>query len=711
MTRLYSAATAAGASRALVGFGAALLLAVLVSGCAGGAAPAPTPDPFAGLADRSDQAFRQGLEAYGQGQYRESLTLFESARTLSPTDDARIVQMIERSRAALAPTPTAVPPKPTEVPAVPTAMPVLMSTLAPDTELGRRYFGQVTLSMVPGRDSDAPAATQFFYQDQIGLHIEGLTQHLRLPFTIRVFDTDASRLVAEVQSEDNANAATKPVSLQADPKALTALTGLQAAAPTAVATAAARDNQLARFWDTYVWYHKGGEEPGRYRLELFANGILTNSFDYTVGTVPIASPEPALAPMVDPTPALPTADLEPPPAPVAQPTTRPSQSVSAPAPAPVRAAPAEPTPMPTATLVPTPQTAYTTVVGGVPAGLDVDWNSGRFYVADASGVIWSADAPTGQQRPTLGTPFNIGVRSPMDLAADPGTGNLLVSARGCSADPSARGCIQVLNGRNGAAVRSVSLPAAPGDLRVDSDLGLVYVALPELQALAEVDIRGGKVLKIIEGLPQITSLALDSQRHTLYAASLTGQLTVVDVSAGKVTGRISLTGAGLASVATARGLAYAVNTATHELAVVEPLSQSVIRYVLNQEPAAIAAAEDTGAIYVLSSRTDVILRIDPSDGSEIGRVVITDRTGHAAIRPNDVQGLRPRLVLNPADDTVFATVPESGSLAAVNEAAFPFYARDIPQPYIPDMAMANDIPEALWPAAVWGDSVLNAQGH
>jgi DNA-binding beta-propeller fold protein YncE len=244
------------------------------------------------------------------------------------------------------------------------------------------------------------------------------------------------------------------------------------------------------------------------------------------------------------------------------------------------------------------------------------------------------------------------------------------------------------------------MPVAPGDLRVDADLGLLYVALPELQALAEVDIRGGKVVKIIGGLPQITSLALDPLRHTLYATALTGQLAVVDVPSGKITGRISLTGAGLTGVSTARGLAYAVNTATHELAVVEPISQSVIRYVLNQEPAAVAAAEDSGAVYVLSSRSDVILRIDPSDGSELGRVLITNRSGHAAIRPNDVQGLRPRLVLNAANDTVYATVPEAGSLAAVNDAAFPYSAREIPQPYIPDEGMATDIPEAIWPSAV-----------
>ena len=103
----------------------------------------------------------------------------------------------------MAPTATPVPPTPTEVPAAPTATPQAMSTLAPDIELGRRYFGQVTLAMVPGRDSDAPAATQFFYQDQIGLHIDGLKQHLRLPFTLRVFNTDTARMVAQVQSDDS----------------------------------------------------------------------------------------------------------------------------------------------------------------------------------------------------------------------------------------------------------------------------------------------------------------------------------------------------------------------------------------------------------------------------------------------------------------------------------------------------------------------------
>jgi len=76
----------------------------------GYATAALPPDPFAGLADRSDQAFRQGLEAYGQGQYRDALTAFEQARVLSPTVDPPTDQIIERSRDSLAPQATPGPP-------------------------------------------------------------------------------------------------------------------------------------------------------------------------------------------------------------------------------------------------------------------------------------------------------------------------------------------------------------------------------------------------------------------------------------------------------------------------------------------------------------------------------------------------------------------------------------------------------------------------
>jgi hypothetical protein len=718
MTRLHSAAPVAKILRAVLGLGAVLAVVVVASGCVGGGqAPAPTPDPFAGLADRSDQAFRQGLEAYGEGQYRDALTLFEQAHTLSPSGDARIQQMIDRTRAAMAPTPTPVPPKPTEVVATPTATPVAMSSMTADDELGQRYFGHVTLAVVPGRDADAPAATQFFFQDQIGLHIEGLKQHLRLPFAMRVFNSDTGQLVADVQSDDSAAANAAPTPGMTGLAALgsTAAGRAPAATATANASPSPRAFKIARFWDSYVWFHQGGEEPGRYRLELYANGVLTNSFDYTVGTVPVPTPEVAqpAQPALDSSPHLPTiedAPPPPPPPPAPAPVVRnpvPSQPRPAAPAAPSAPAPTatpQPTPIPSPTPIPTPSTAYTTQVGGVPAGLDVDADAGRFYLVDSSGVIWTSDSPTGQERPTLGTPWNIGPRSPVDLTVDQTTGYLYLSTRVCA--PAAPGCILALDGRRGGALlRSISLPGAPTEVRVDSELGLLYVAVPERQTLVELDIHSGNQLRSIDGLPQITSMALDPIRHTLYAAHLGGQLTVIDVRTGQVTARPSLTSAGLVSVATARGLAYAVNTATHELAVVEPVSQAVIRYPLSQEPAAVAASEDTGVVYVLSSRSEVILQIDPTDGTELGRVLVASRSGHMGLSgAADLQTLRPRVVLNPANDGVYASLPEEGSLAAIKNEQFPLLARVIPFVDVPTEVVAQSIPGVVWPGGQPGPS-------
>src|SRR5689334_16116825 len=99
MIRLAPATPPTRAARRVLGVGAAAaVLALAASGCvSSGPASAPTPDPYVGLADRSDQAFREGLEAYGQGQFRDALSAFDRARLLSPTGDPRIDQMIERT--------------------------------------------------------------------------------------------------------------------------------------------------------------------------------------------------------------------------------------------------------------------------------------------------------------------------------------------------------------------------------------------------------------------------------------------------------------------------------------------------------------------------------------------------------------------------------------------------------------------------------------
>src|SRR5205085_5384486 len=133
-----------------------------------------------------------------------------------------------------------------------------------------------------------------------------------------------NRLLAEVQSDDNATASAAPTpgvsGLAALAGAATGSAPAASATPTPNLTPGPRDFTVARFWDTYVWYHKGGEEPGRYRLELYANGVLTDNFDYIVGTVPVPTPTSEVAqpaqPALDPSPSLPTIeDLAPAPPP------------------------------------------------------------------------------------------------------------------------------------------------------------------------------------------------------------------------------------------------------------------------------------------------------------------------------------------------------------------------------------------------------------
>jgi hypothetical protein len=703
MTRFIPAATSASALRALGGIGAVLVLAVAASGCASsGPAATPTADPFAGLADRSDQAFREGLEAYGQGQYRDALTAFERAKVLSPSGDPKIIQMIDRTRAAMAPTATPVPPTATSVPVPPTATPVAMATQTADGELGRRYFGQVTLAMVPGRETDVPAAKEFFFQDQVGLRIEGLKQHVRLPFTMRVFNTDTAKLVAAVESDGDTTFPSPTAQATATPRtsnvasrvAQAAAAGSPTAAPTATTDSSIG---ITRFWDTYVWYHKGGEEPGRYRVELFANGVLTHSFDYTVGTVPVPTPEVAAptAPALDASPSVPTVEPEPiaPPPPPAPVVTRPQPAPAAPAPVAAPTAPA-PTPAPTVvpspTPLPAPQMAAATTIGGLPAGLDVNPNDGRVFVADGSGVLWTTDPahPTTFNRPTtLGS-------LPVDVAVDPTTNFVFVSARNESA-------VLVLDG-SARRLASIQMPVAPGDLQLDAKLGLLYVVLPERQSLAVVDARAGRVLKTIESVPQITSLAIDAERHVLYATHLGGQLTVVDVAAMQVTARFTMTGAGLSGVAAARGLVYGINPATHELAVAEPLSQGVLRYTLAAEPAAVAASEATGSVYVLASKPNAIVRLDPSDGSEVGRVNLPERSGRFGIQASDqadFHGLRARMVLDRADESLYVTLPEAGSLSAVPTEQFPPLDHDIPWVETPRPALVATIPGVIRPGA------------
>ncbi len=634
------------AARALLGVGAAIVLAVAASGCVGSSPdPVPTPDPFGGLADRANQAYTEGLNAYGQGKYREALDSFDRARLLSPSADERITQMLERTRAALTPTATAVPPTPTEAP---TATPVAVATQQADADVAQRYFGQVVLTVLPktqdASTTTATSATNFFFQDQIALRIDNLKQRSSLPFTLRVFNADTAKLVAEVRAEETSSATPAPRA---------------PATATAAATPKTTDPKLSRFLDTYVWYHQGTEEPGRYHLELYANGTLTNTFDYTVGTEPIPTPTPVVAPTLS-LPTVPAADA----VPVPPRTVAPPAPTATPAPAAPTTPPVEPTatPQPTTAPTPLPATAGSTQISGVPSGLDVSQPDSRVLVADAAGMLWSGD----QTQLSFSPPVKLD-RLPIDLGVDQSTGNMFVSTRNQAA-------VLVLDA-SGRQLKSIALPGTPGDLEVDSDLGLLYVALPEQQALGIIDIRAGRLLRTVDGMPKVTSLAIDPVRHVLYASHVDGQVTSVDVVSGTVTGRVAATTPGLSGIAASRGIAYAVNPTTSELVAVDPASQSVAHFVLPYQPAAVAASEETGVVYLLTTSPNAVLRLDPSDGHELGRVTLPEVPAGQADKT-----LRPRMLLNRYNESVYVTLPEGGIVSVVAQDQFPQLTYAVGQP-------------------------------
>jgi hypothetical protein len=524
-----------------------------------------------------------------------------------------------------------------------------MSTLEPDADLGQRYFGKVVLGVVPAKESSPTPATQFFFQDQLGVHIEGLRQRVRLPFMLRVFNRDSARLIAEVRSEQQQPSGTAATPTGSATTTRAEVIAHMAGIPTTAmppATASASEFEPARFWSSYVWYHEGSEEPGRYRLELYANGTLTHSFDYDVRMVPVAAPT-----AMKPEPA-------------------------------VARTPAA-----------TPPTASTTQIGGIPAGLDVRLNDGRIFVADASGVIWT----TEPQRKSFNRSLDLD-RLPVDLAVDQTTGYIFVSARNAPA-------VVVLDA-SGRVLRTIDMPATPGDIQLDPELGLLFVLLPEKQAVGVVDVRGGRGLQTINDLPQVTSMALDPMRHVLYLSHLAGQVSVIDIPSSQVVARISASGVGLSNIATARGLAFAVNPVSHELSVIDARSQTANRYRFDSatetiEPAAIAAAEDSGSVYVLASKPNVVLRIDPTDGSELGRVQLPERSSRLGTKVTgqaDVQGQRARMTLNRLDETLYLTHPEAGTLTVVAADQFPTLARAIPSIDSGEFAVDGTIAGLLRPS-------------
>jgi outer membrane protein assembly factor BamB len=163
-------------------------------------------------------------------------------------------------------------------------------------------------------------------------------------------------------------------------------------------------------------------------------------------------------------------------------------------------------------------------------------------------------------------------------------------------------------------------------------------------------------------------------------------VTVIDAATAQVVTTIQASGTGLCSIATANGLAYAVNIVTQELVVVDPATDDVNRFSLSDEPVAIAASEGSGAVYVLSALADAVIGLDPTDGSELGRVLIVGGSAPVAMSPTDMVAVRPQLAISQSDETIYATVPQVGGLAVVRNEQFPVSAYHIAMPTVVEEA-------------------------
>ena len=620
---------------------AACLACALITSCSAPPAAPSSPDPFSTVAAQADQAYQQGLTLYKEGHLPEALNAFQRARLLSPSDDPRIDAMTKRVAAEL--TPTATPAPPTSTPAT-APTPIVQNPATPSAELGQEYFGQVFLTIVPGRDSVPPALTQFSAQDQIGLYIEKLDQRLHLAFELRIFEVSSGRLVAESTSDS-----VQTVGAMSTPATIAS------AAPVGTPRPDVVQHGIVRFLDRFVWYHQGGDSAGTYRAELYAGDVLTHTFDYAVGSAPVAIPTDTPAPAPAPQPAAVVVEG---PAATPAPVTAPASSAPRPAQAPalVRA--------PTATEPPpTPLSATALAIPGGPAAVEAPDSSDQMYVADRSGLVWSLD----HAQPTLKRPFTVwGV--PAGLASDAATGRVYVAVglpRGAQRSAGRQPALLMLDAATGQQVASVPLPGDPGDIRLDSTLGLLFVVVPDRETLETIDVRDPKILRSTDGLAQVTGIALDQDTHTLYLSQLDGQLAVVDGQTGVISDHLTLSGVGLAGVAVGGGRVYAINTPGQALLAVDPATGDVLDLPLGTEPAALVIGPQSGAACILEPAVGAVVRLDPGSGIELGRVSLgQDPVESPSLAPDDLWA-RPRLAISPMDETVYVIEPQSGTLALV----------------------------------------------
>jgi len=121
------------------------------------------------------------------------------------------------------------------------------------------------------------------------------------------------------------------------------------------------------------------------------------------------------------------------------------------------------------------------------------------------------------------------------------------------------------------------------------------------------------------------------------------------------------------TIGTAYGRLFAVNTPGRALVEVNLATAEVRHMALAAEPDSIAVGPQSGAVYVLDRVTNAIVKLDPGDGSELGRAFLGDGPASAPLPLHaDTLWLRPRMVVSTVGERIYVIDPQTGTLAVTS---------------------------------------------
>jgi DNA-binding beta-propeller fold protein YncE len=110
---------------------------------------------------------------------------------------------------------------------------------------------------------------------------------------------------------------------------------------------------------------------------------------------------------------------------------------------------------------------------------------------------------------------------------------------------------------------------------------------------------------------------------------------------------------------------FAVNAPGRELVQVNLTTSEISHLSLAAEPESIVVGPQSGAVYVLDRATNMIVKLDPGDGSELGRALVGDGFTSAPLQP-DTLWLRPRMVVSAAGERIYVIDPQATMLAVAS---------------------------------------------